>query len=273
MSDSLSSKKHIGVLHFFKWLLTDKNESWKTKLLHWVALTIIVLEILLQVLTLFDTQKFKDGEPAVDNIWFWYLQYFTYQSNIIILVVMLLFVGNFGRRDNWKLFKTNLWIVCSTVYITVTCLTYCCYLYQFEWYDSHMLGGSLDYIWYIRSILAHMVCPPLAIFFFIWSCFAPRYYENNLEKISYKNALIKGLIYPVCYFIYAVIINACIPKNSNGSVPVYPYITDFRDYPLYSSLFTIIAIIVFAGLILLFSYISNRWITNSKKPLLISDGG
>lgn len=254
-----------GLVHFFKWFLFDKEESWKTKMLHWVALVLLLFEALTCFLAVFDTTLKKDQQYTVTVVWTGYLEYFTYQSNLILLVVIILFFSNFGRKERWMHWKTNLPIICAATYITITFVVYASYLYKpdhlFEIHYIDETTGRIEYLWYIRTILDHYICPLLMIFFFIWSCFCPRYYGPNLKRIPYWKALIIGYIYPILYLLYLIFASYVLDTKYNP----YGIIADFKNHPFYAGMFTLGAFVAFGGILFLYTFLSNRFITNPNK--------
>lgn len=176
------------------------------------------------------------------SAWYNWFQYFTIQSNFLVLVFCVLYL-----LDKKKHFlTTNNLQIYITAYISITGLVYCGLLLPFGGGDSIFDNASF----WIFNVLAHVFVPLATVIVF----FLQKYIKQTKQLYNILKTIGYGMIYPVVYLIYAVI----LPFISNDKT-VYGFFTDLKSNPL-AVLYIIAAAVLFAIVIYLYCLYNRRFI-------------
>lgn len=202
---------------------TLKQQRAENKLWANYKICAIVLSIIMFTFTVFSGffYAFEISKDTSD-IWFNCLQYFTQQSNFIVMFVIV-FLSLF---PNWKIFRNNHFLVYAMAYISFTFAGYNFILLPMSLASGTFIAtpGFNDFNSYqcllynstylFNSVLLHMFYPIIMLFYFIMY---RKYEQGSIRHIWNKNDTLEisgyGMIYPVLYWIYASIV--CILLNDS----------------------------------------------------------
>lgn len=193
------------------------------------------------------------SQPVADIVWWNCLQFFTQQSNLLVVILVLaLWIA-----PKTKFFGNQTLIVFITSYITITLL-----IFNIILLPAKLNDGGFDSFGWAHNAFVHIINPLSCIlFFFVWT-------STNRNKIGkgYK-CVPHGMVYPTIYISYAAI----LPFVSNHSV--YDTFTNMNSklpisvngVDVYGSINNIVyfvaiwlAFIAVIALYWLFSFIMNK---------------
>lgn len=217
-----------------------------TSLPFWLAIVTILFEAIyftLSILTvtlktydevnLFSAQGYK--------IWFNWLTYFTFQTNFLVFVFLLIFLINVKS----KIFNNRYFANTTCFYIDVTALIFA--IWFFWWIFNG--APTKDFLWLpvFRSLIAHLICPVLFNLFYFYSVNYPykaKELRNPMQTVNWKKLWYWLIIYLLVYGTYLISINFIkMPVGAFRSdlqelvkdhpyVSIYGYVTNFNPHCL-----------------------------------------
>lgn len=191
---------------------------------------------------------YLSGNNEAWKVFFGVIDRFTYQSNWLLLVYVLLYVF----KPNHNFFKDNKFLVCTMAYITFTFIGYNVLLVGIFKSASGYNGTELEIA---INAWTHAVSP---IYFLILG-FVTMYYKQNQEPKNILKTVLKGMIYPSIYVSYLASIPFTFvdyrinPSNytdkvNTGAYSVYGSPTDTYSNPM--SWLWIVLMYIFIGLVI-----------------------
>ena len=190
-------------------MLKNKRRLNKKNPLFWLALfgLILMLGIFLYrfLSEYFHPNSISEYQGVLGRLWFGCLQYFTNQSNLLLLVFFVLFLLFYSK----KLFNNNVYLVYTSTYIGI--------VFTVFWFILTPLAiffNEVNYNKYkiIEYGLFHFLSP---IYFFIFVICYYHFSETSQRlKLKYGKHILLGMIYPCIYATYLVTINFVkLPTN------------------------------------------------------------
>ncbi|WP_338984317.1 Pr6Pr family membrane protein [Spiroplasma endosymbiont of Diplazon laetatorius] len=218
-----------------------------------------------------------------------YFSYFTIQSNILIVVWLMIGFFNHNKEGQIKPLQRALSLSVVT-YITVTALIFNGLLLP-QLLSSKQGRESLDALWWVEQMVLHTVGPLAAVLYFLF--FMKQDLVFDFKKFI-KHDFYKMAIYPVAYLAYALIRGELIYRSYGSNAPLahhhsaYPYffLEIHNKYALnpnmgetlinnglfwmFMTVIIIVGIVIGLGSLYLFigsktSNIRNGWIKDEKK--------
>lgn len=234
-----------------------KNFFKNYKLHNWIGLFGLFLYTITFYFSISDFVEYASNSGW--KIFFGILDRFTWQSNWLLFIYMFLYTF----IPNHQIFKNGRFLICTMVYIFFT----------FIGYNVVLVGisGAIGYVGSLFSITSniwiHILCP---IYFIVYGFL---FMYSNPEKIpqNFIKTLGWGMIYPIIYAIYLIIIpfifsdyrlnpNAdIIYGNINGEAySVYGSATNTFSNPFSYAYIFVMLLGFFPGSFALFNY-SWKW--------------
>lgn len=207
--------------------------------------------------------------------WFNFLQYFTTQTNLIIMVTFIvLIIFYFKKKDD--VFNITI-LKYVTTYISVTFTIFTLLLLPSFLIGSKDLIQEYNLHAYLpETICYHVICPVTIIVYYV--CFI----HANKNKYNYykqtKKYYIVGMIYPCIYMLYMIFINFVPLFGTYHSI--YGTVSNFNPNFLYTNveyinakfeygsylhlIFLIIGFLLFLFLLWMYNRIEKIYSLNNK---------
>ena len=180
----------------------DKKPKW----LHWYQIAgLCIIPIVLMFIVWAIVYKVQ-LEGDFSEIWFGSLNFFSQQSNFIVMSFMILY---FFIPNN-KMFRNNSFFLISVSYITITSFMFNVLLVPIGFALGIAQTVLADPIPVINTLMLHCVMPIYFILFFIF-CYKTKTISYRYEK-NYWKYILYGSIYIVCYLFYVFIVPFCTDR-------------------------------------------------------------
>lgn len=192
------------------------------------------------------------------DLWFNSLQFFTIQSNLFCLLILILFVIN----PNMKIFENRVLLIIATINISVVFFVYNCILLPNSIVTGEIKNWDLQK--YLSLAFNHIFNPITFVIFFI--IFNTKY-KNRIE-LKFKNYLIATIFLPTIYITYVI----CQPFVANTSV--YGFASNLNQNVLtdlntpgnpINIIYIILIYLLFYGLSAIVYFINNKFIIRKVK--------
>ena len=151
----------------------------------------------------------------IAEIWWGSLNYFSQQSNFIVMIFIIIFF--FWPKS--RILKDNTFFLIAVAYISITGFIFNIILMPVGFAVGIAQTMVLAY-WatIVSTLMLHMVMPIYFILFYVF-CYKTKAIDKVWEK-KYWKYILKGSIYPICFLFYVFIV---------------PFITDRWVYTHFSN--------------------------------------
>ncbi|MDR3250027.1 MAG: DUF1600 domain-containing protein [Mycoplasmataceae bacterium] len=159
--------------------------------------------------------------------WFGFFSYLAILSGLICTVFLFLWFANFYKH--FKFMKSNTFQICACAYATLVFILYNALLFPTVVNDP----SSWDYFplgrvwWWISNMCVHTIGPLLMIAFFILSLKSKS--DQIVIKKSCKRTLSFGLIFPLIYMIYLILLFFLAHTSIYGDTTAFWNFNDIKD--------------------------------------------
>lgn len=140
------------------------------------------------------------------NLWFNFFGFFTWQTELLMLVVCIMYFFNI----KYHFIKTPTLLLCGIGYLTVTFLSFNGVLLIFQ-----PKSNFTSPLWWALNAPIHMICPIMCFLFTLFVFRIEKKVKGFHLNLKLRHFLI-FMIYPTLYAIYVVAINFVKIKTSGG---------------------------------------------------------
>lgn len=176
------------------------NKKSKSYILAWIGFAITTLTMVFSLFWKY-LHPINEGGKYVGVLvilWFDFLQQFTQQTNLLLIIFYFLFIFFFRT----KIFNSNKFLIFTAAYIFLVFVVAWFILTPVYIFNSISKADIFDTI---STMLVHLVTP---IFFVVFACNTMTYLGANKRLgIKYFKYCSISFIYPLIYFTYLIVIN------------------------------------------------------------------
>lgn len=169
------------------------RKSWRYILFIFIAI-IISPEIVFAWLPHYDPEFYPVYGRNLDNVWFYGMQYFTIQTNLLCV----LFAWTFVLFPHWKIFKSHTWLIWCITYLMIVGITYDAFLLPND-FRSKVSNWS-QYKW-TKTMWEHVVNPII----FCGGGIILLSQTKSIKSRDWLTTLKFGMIIPSIYLFYVFI--------------------------------------------------------------------
>lgn len=162
-----------------------------------IIFSLISLIISFCSIVLWSIYIFSSKQSLVNKIWFNYFGCFYVQMCLLIFIISIILLIYFATN---KTIKFNLFFLYSTSYICMSLFIFLVFTIS----NSNVFNHDNN-ILYVISILFMCIFSP--IIFTILNFLSIIKFRKNNSKIKYRKTVLYGMIYPVVFILYLIILN------------------------------------------------------------------